>query len=138
MHGILRACSLQPWIRPVRLVRSSSELSLSGMCCLASQLERLAVLEGELDERDARIAVLEGEVEEREERISELEAVICELRTRLAENSRNSSRPPSSDGLAKQPAEKRQQEAQSAAAVGSQAGRAVGACWSSSRASRGT
>ena len=73
---------------------------------LCERGERLAVLESDLEERDARIAVLEGEVEEREERIVELEAVICELRGRLAENSRNSSRPPSSDGLAKEPAEK--------------------------------
>jgi transposase len=73
---------------------------------LMEQAERIAVLEGVVEERDARIAVLEGEVSEREERIGELDAVICELRTRLAANSRNSSRPPSSDGLAKEPAEK--------------------------------
>ncbi|MGO9751944.1 MAG: IS66 family transposase [Solirubrobacteraceae bacterium] len=69
-------------------------------------LERIEVLEGEVGERDARIGVLEDEVGEREERIVELEAVICELRARLAENSHNSSRPPSSDGLAKEPVEK--------------------------------
>lgn len=73
---------------------------------LIEQEERIAVLEGELGERDARIAVLEGEVGEREERIGELDAVICELRERLAANSRNSSQPPSSDGLAKEPVEK--------------------------------
>jgi transposase len=73
---------------------------------LMEQEERIAVLEGVVGERDARIAVLEGEVSEREERIVELDAVVCELRTRLAANSRNSSRPPSSDGLAKEPAEK--------------------------------
>jgi transposase len=73
---------------------------------LSELLERIALLEGEMGERDARIAVLEGEVGGREERIAELEAVIVELRARLAANSRNSSRPPSSDGLAKPTAEK--------------------------------
>lgn len=73
---------------------------------LIEQQERIAELEGVVCERDSRIAVLEGEVSECEERIVELDAVVCELRTRLAANSRNSSRPPSSDGLAKEPAEK--------------------------------
>lgn len=36
-----------------------------------------------------------------EERVGELEAASAELKRRLAQNSRNSSRPPSSDGLAK-------------------------------------
>ena len=73
---------------------------------LTEQGERIAVLDGVVDERDARIAVLEGEVGEREERITELEAVIVELHARLGANSRNSSRPPSSDGLAKEAVEK--------------------------------
>lgn len=73
---------------------------------LIEREERIGELEGVVGERDARIAVLEGEVGEREERITELEAVIVELRARLGANSRNSSRPPSSDGLAKEPVEK--------------------------------
>lgn len=39
-------------------------------------------------------------------RIAELEAIVAELRARLDQSSRNSSKPPSSDGYAKQPAEK--------------------------------
>lgn len=39
------------------------------------------------------------------QRIAELEALVVELRARLDQNSRNSSKPPSSDGYAKQPAE---------------------------------
>jgi FAD/FMN-containing dehydrogenase len=56
-----------------------------------------------LEERDAEIAWLRGQVAE----VAELRALISELRaqvealtTRVKENSRNSSRPPSSDGLA--------------------------------------
>jgi transposase len=39
-------------------------------------------------------------------RIAELEVVVAELRAQLDQNSRNSSRPPSSDGYAKAPADK--------------------------------
>ena len=52
-----------------------------------------------LAERDALIAEQAG-------RMGELEALVAELRARLSQNSRNSSRPPSSDGLAKPPADK--------------------------------
>lgn len=39
--------------------------------------------------------------------IARLEAELAELRARLSSNSRNSSRPPSSDGLSKPPAERK-------------------------------
>lgn len=42
-------------------------------------------------------------IEELRGRVAELEAEVKELRRRLAKNSRNSSKPPSSDGLAKPP-----------------------------------
>ncbi len=51
-------------------------------------------LERRVAERDVRIAELES-------RLAELEAVVAELRERLAKNSRNSSKPPSSDGYGK-------------------------------------
>jgi transposase len=56
-------------------------------------------LEALLVERDALIA-------QQAARIAELEAVVVELRTRLGQNSRNSSKPPSSDGYSKPPANK--------------------------------
>ena len=56
-------------------------------------------LEALLVERDARIA-------EQAARIAELEGVVAELRARLGQNSRNSSKPPSSDGYSKPPANK--------------------------------
>jgi transposase len=51
-------------------------------------------------------AELEALVAEQAARIAELEALVAELRARLDQNSRNSSKPPSSDGYAKQPVEK--------------------------------
>ena len=61
----------------------------------------------ELDPRDARIAELEGKIASLRERIARLEAENAELRARLNQNSRNSSKPPSSDppGVARQPKE---------------------------------
>ena len=57
-------------------------------------------LEGLLSERDALIA-------QQAVRITELEALVQELRARRDQNSRNSSKPPSSDGYAKEPANKK-------------------------------
>ena len=51
-------------------------------------------------------AELEALVAEQAARIAELEAMVAELRARLDQNSCNSSKPPSSDGYAKQPVEK--------------------------------
>lgn len=59
-----------------------------------------AELEARVVERDARIAELERE-------LAELTEVIAELRGRLGQNSRNSSKPPSSDGYSKPPAVKK-------------------------------
>ncbi|MGO9891856.1 MAG: IS66 family transposase [Solirubrobacteraceae bacterium] len=52
-------------------------------------------------------AELEALVAQQARRIAELEALVAELRARLDQNSRNSSKPPSSDGYAKPPAERK-------------------------------
>ena len=52
----------------------------------------------ELDPRDARIAQLEAEVAELKQQLSEALATLEELRAQLRRNSRNSNKPPSSDG----------------------------------------
>jgi transposase len=51
-------------------------------------------------------AELEALVAAQAQRIAELEALVVELRAQLDRNSRNSSKPPSSDGYAKPPVEK--------------------------------
>ena len=51
-------------------------------------------------------AELAARIAERDARIAELEAVVVELRERLGKNSRNSSKPPSSDGYDKPSANK--------------------------------
>lgn len=56
--------------------------------------ERIAQLEQQLAERDRTIARLR-------ERIAELEALVDKLQEQLGKNSQNSSKPPSTDGLAK-------------------------------------
>jgi transposase len=57
--------------------------------------------------RDPLIEVLRARIGELEARLAERDVVIAELRARLDQNSRNSSKPPSSDGYGKPPAEKR-------------------------------
>jgi hypothetical protein len=56
--------------------------------------EQLAVVLGALAQRDAVIGELRAE-------LAAAAAEISELRRQLGQNSRNSSKPPSSDGLAK-------------------------------------
>lgn len=51
-------------------------------------------------------AELEALVAQQAQRIAELEALVAELRARLDQNSSNSSKPPSTDGYAKQPVNK--------------------------------
>ena len=58
-------------------------------------------------------AELEALVAEQAARMAELEALVAELRARLDQNSRNSSKPPSSDGYAKEPAAKRKNKKRS-------------------------
>jgi len=54
----------------------------------------------------ALVAAQAATIERLEARVVELEGEVAELKRRLAQNSRNSSRPPSSDGLAKPPVKK--------------------------------
>jgi len=64
---------------------------------LAERDAEIAVLRGHLDE----LAALQAEARELRERAAGLEAQVAEMAARLGQNSRNSSKPPSSDGLAK-------------------------------------
>lgn len=68
----------------------------------ADELER----EPGVGERDALVEGLRARIAELEARLAERDVLIAGLRARLDQNSRNSSKPPSSDGYAKQPAEK--------------------------------
>lgn len=63
-----------------------------------------ARLRGLLDHKDAQIARLHARLAELEElrgQVAALRAQIADLAARVRQNSKNSSRPPSSDGLAK-------------------------------------
>ncbi len=53
------------------------------------------------DARRLSYVALEALVAGQAVRIAELEAMVAELRSRLDQNSRNSSKPPSSDGYSK-------------------------------------
>lgn len=52
-------------------------------------------------ERDERIAGQDAEIAVLREQLSGLQSQVADLAARVASNSRNSSKPPSSDGLAK-------------------------------------
>jgi transposase len=58
-----------------------------------------------VEARDVLIEALQARIAELEAQLAERDVLIAELRSRLSENSRNSSRPPSSDGLTKPPVE---------------------------------
>ena len=79
--------------------------NLAGMAD-AGQLSR-EELEARITDQDAVIAALRGQSVEQQAMIAELRAEIVELRGRLDENSRNSSKPPSSDGYSKPSPKKR-------------------------------
>ena len=82
------------------LIAERDEL-LEGQAAQIAAIERrLAELEGEIEERDHTIAELEADLADRDRTIAELKA-------RLGKNSRNSSKPPSSDGYDKPPANKK-------------------------------
>jgi transposase len=65
-----------------------------------------AELQAEIAERDAQITQLEAKLER-------MLALVFELKARLSKNSRNSSKPPSSDGLSKPPADAEQKNKRS-------------------------
>ena len=82
------------------LIAERDEL-LEGQAAQIAAIERrLAELEDEIEERDHTIAELEADLADRDRTIAELKA-------RLGKNSRNSSKPPSSDGYDKPPANKK-------------------------------
>jgi transposase len=64
---------------------------------LAERDAEIEVLRGHLDE----LTALQAEARELRDRAAGLEAQVADMAARLGQNSRNSSRPPSSDGLAK-------------------------------------
>ena len=81
------------------LIAERDELIEGQTAQIAAMERRLAELEDEIEVRDHTIAELEAQ-------LGQLQEAVAELRQRLGKNSRNSSKPPSSDGLAKPPANK--------------------------------
>ncbi|MGH9029299.1 MAG: IS66 family transposase [Acidimicrobiales bacterium] len=77
--------------------------------------EQLAALELVVTEQEAAL-------QERDARIAELEARLSDLEERLGRNPRNSSMPPSAEGLSKPPASNRQQRRAEARRQGKQPG----------------
>ena len=76
------------------LIAERDELIEGQTAQIAALERRLAELEDEIEERDHTIAQLEAQ-------LGQLQEAVAGLRQRLGKNSRNSSKPPSSDGLAK-------------------------------------
>jgi transposase len=73
----------------------SPEKVIAGLRAANARLREL------LAERDAQVSELAGEVEEQRALVAELTAQVAELAARVKQNSGNSSKPPSSDGLGK-------------------------------------
>ena len=95
----LAVCGLCP-IRPLCPVRQPSpDEVVAGLRAANARLREL------LAERDAQIAELRVQVaqleELREQVVAELQAQVADLAARVKQNSKNSSKPPSSDGLGK-------------------------------------
>jgi hypothetical protein len=67
----------------------------AGLCAADARLREL------LAERDTRIAEQDAEIAVLREHLAGLQSQVADLAARVKANSRNSSRPPSSDGLAK-------------------------------------
>ena len=63
--------------------------------------EVIAGLRELLVQRDAQIAELAGQLEEQRALTAQLQAQVADLAARIRQNSKNSSKPPSADGLAK-------------------------------------
>ena len=76
------------------LIAERDELIEEQTAQIGAMERRLAELEDEIEQRDQTIAEVEGKLEQ-------LQEVVAELHQRLGKNSRNSSKPPSSDGYSK-------------------------------------
>jgi transposase len=104
--------ALRRWVEPL-----SAFVYLPGMACggvvrLVPEMPGVpddaaglraanARLRGLLAERDAEIGVLRDQVAELLEQAAGLQSQVADLAARVSQNSQNSSKPPSSDGLAK-------------------------------------
>jgi transposase len=82
-------------VRPVPEMPGVSDSGDAGLRAANARLREL------LAERDARIAGQDAEIMLLREQLAGLQSQVADLAARVRANSRNSSRPPSSDGLAK-------------------------------------